>query len=110
MKGFSSEAESPPATFTWMTTLLAAVRRSYSAFLVSESQVRSIPVPLLGVAGSDDPNLADLQYLRKIRPEMDIVVIKGATHNAPRNARARPEFVEAIRSFIDNHSTKASRK
>lgn len=89
---------------------IAAVRRSYGAFLVTESQLRSVSVPLLGVAGSDDPSLADIEYLRKLRPDTEVVVINGATHNAPRNARARLEFVEAIRRFIDTHPTAQSQK
>jgi len=80
---------------------IAAVRRSFGRLGVSDEQILAAHVPLLGVVGSDDKNIADVQDLKRLRPDLEVVVIQGATHNEPRNARARPEFSDAVRKFIE---------
>jgi pimeloyl-ACP methyl ester carboxylesterase len=84
---------------------IAAVRRSYKGLVVSEQQVTSVRVPMLAVVGSDDPKKADVDALKIIRPDLRVVVIQGATHNAPRNALERPEFAQAVRDFVEAHSS-----
>jgi pimeloyl-ACP methyl ester carboxylesterase len=82
---------------------IAQVRRSYGSLIISKEQAAQSKVPTLLIVGSDDPALADVRAYQKIRPSVEVVVIQGATHNAPRNARARPEFTEAIVKFITSH-------
>jgi hypothetical protein len=88
---------------------IAAVRRSYKGLLVTEQQMTANTVPILAVVGSDDPALADVQAFSKLRPDLKLFVIQGATHNAPRNARERPEFAQAVREFIQTHSGTTTR-
>ena len=83
---------------------IAAVRRSYKGLVVTDAQVLAAHLPLLAVVGSDDAYLKDVQELKKLRPDLQVVVIQGATHNAPRNARERPEFSEAVQKFVDAHA------
>jgi pimeloyl-ACP methyl ester carboxylesterase len=69
--------------------------------LVSEPGVASTPVRTLGVVGSADPELASLQALQHLRPSVKIVTIDGATHVGPKAVIRRPEFLAALRAFID---------
>jgi pimeloyl-ACP methyl ester carboxylesterase len=79
---------------------MAAVIRSFRELAVTPAQIRSLKVPMLGLAGSNDPNLADLRQMQKINDSMRLVVINGATHDGERGAMRRPEFVAEIRRFI----------
>jgi pimeloyl-ACP methyl ester carboxylesterase len=76
---------------------LAAVRRANAAQVVSREQLAAAGVPLLGVAGSEDPYLASLRELAHVVPSMPLVVIAGANHA---NAAARPEFAAAVLEFL----------
>lgn len=80
---------------------IAALVRSFREQVISPTQVAAVKVPTLGIAGSVDPLLLDLQDLKKLRPDMKLVIIDGATHSG---AQSRPEFVAAIREFIASHS------
>jgi hypothetical protein len=62
---------------------IAAVRRSYGGLAVSGQQVVAAHVPLLAVVGSEDKTIRDVQELKKLRPDLQVVVIQAATHNAP---------------------------
>ena len=79
---------------------LAALHRGFKDLAVTSAQVTAIKVPTLGIVGSLDGYFAAFQDLRKLRPDMKLVVIEGATHGGPRGAMARPEFVAAVREFI----------
>jgi pimeloyl-ACP methyl ester carboxylesterase len=87
---------------------IIAVRRSFDDFILTKEQAASIHVPTLLVVGSADPAIAAVKDYKALRPSVGVIVIDGATHNAPRNARARPEFVAAVLDFISGHN--ASRK
>jgi pimeloyl-ACP methyl ester carboxylesterase len=78
----------------------AAVLRSFREQAVTPAQARAVTVPTLGIAGTADPRLADLRYLKALRPSLTLVEIAGATHAGQRGAMARPEFVAAIREFL----------
>lgn len=82
---------------------LAGMVRSFRNQVITPAQVSAVSVPTMGIAGSADPLLMDLQDLKTFRPALDLVVIDGATHAGERGARARPEFVAAIREFIASH-------
>lgn len=83
---------------------LAAMIRSFREQVISPAQVAAVKVPTLGIAGSVDPLLLDLQDLNKLRPTLKLVIIDDATHGGVRGAQSRPEFVAAIREFIASHS------
>ena len=70
---------------------------------LSAEQLAAVRVPMLGVIGSADSFLPGLQSLRKSAPQLEIVVIEGATHVGERDARKRPEFIKAVRAFIASH-------
>jgi pimeloyl-ACP methyl ester carboxylesterase len=84
------------------TTALAAIRRSMKDTVVKRQQLTAITIPVLGIVGSADPALKELQELRTMLPAMQLVVIDGASHTA---APARPEFVEALLRFWDGPKT-----
>jgi len=46
-----------------------------------------------------------MQTLQKLLPSMQLVIVDGATHVGTRGVVRRPEFVAAIRNFIDAHAT-----
>lgn len=76
---------------------LAALVRSRRDQVITPAQAAAVTVRTLGLAGREDPALADLQELKKLRPTLKIVVIDGASHG---DAMTRPEFAAAIRAFI----------
>jgi pimeloyl-ACP methyl ester carboxylesterase len=82
---------------------LAALTRSYGELAVTDAQMASVRVPTLGIVGSADPSLADMNQLKAIMPSLKVVIINGATHGAERGALRRPEFVAAVREFIAVH-------
>ena len=89
---------------------IAAVVRSYRRLTVTEQEVAGQRIPLLAVIGSEDTaNMRDVDVLKRIRPDLQLVVIDGATHNEPRNARARSELTDAVRRFVAEHSLAAGR-
>jgi pimeloyl-ACP methyl ester carboxylesterase len=83
---------------------IAAVSRSQSEFLVKAEELKTSTVPTLAIVGSDDPALNAVNELRRLRPDIGLVIIDGATHAAPRNARQRPEFSDAVRQFVARHA------
>ncbi len=82
---------------------IAALIRSFREQVISPVQVAAVGVPTMGIAGSADPALESLWELKRLRPEMKLVVIDGATHGGARGVRNRPEFVAAIREFLAAH-------
>jgi pimeloyl-ACP methyl ester carboxylesterase len=81
--------------FAW-----AARMRSFGDLAVTPAQMTAIPVPVLSIVGSLDDYLEDFAALKRLRPDMKMVVIDGATHGGQRGAIRRPEFVAAIREFL----------
>ena len=83
---------------------LAAYNRAGTRELNStDEEIAATNVPVLGVIGSLDGGLRGMRQLQTILPSLKVVVIEGATHVGDRGAAKRPEFVEAIRQFIDAH-------
>jgi pimeloyl-ACP methyl ester carboxylesterase len=80
---------------------LAALQRGQKDHAVTADAAAAVDVPTLGIVGSLDPWLVDFKELKKLRPDMHLVVIEGATHGtAPR----QPEFIADIRAFLAKHS------
>jgi pimeloyl-ACP methyl ester carboxylesterase len=79
---------------------LAALRRSNRAQAVTDEQLASVRVPVLGIVGSVDGYLADFHTLRALVPRMRFAVIDGATHG---EVPHRPEFVRTLEAFLHEH-------
>jgi pimeloyl-ACP methyl ester carboxylesterase len=88
---------------------LAGFRRSYKDWVITPAQVAAVKVPTLAVVGSLDRALGDFHELKKLRPDVRLVVIEGATHVGDRGVERRPEFIGAIREFIASNQTALSR-
>ena len=83
------------------TRALAAMRRANGDQVASDAALAAVHVPVLGIAGTQDPYLAGLRDLTAIVPDMHVVAIQGATHDA---AAARPEFLQAVLEFLAGHT------
>jgi pimeloyl-ACP methyl ester carboxylesterase len=79
---------------------LAAVRRSNGDQVVSAEAIAAAGVPTLGIVGSLDPYLAQFEALKRVMPDLEIVVIDGATHAA---ASGYPEFAAGLLKFLRAH-------
>jgi pimeloyl-ACP methyl ester carboxylesterase len=84
---------------------LAAVQRGNRQQVVTLAEVRGLSMPLLAVVGSADPIKAGVDAFKRIKPDLNVVVIEGATHSGARGAPARPEFAAAIQQFLNAHRT-----
>jgi hypothetical protein len=58
----------------------------------------------LRISGSNGPN-----DLKKLRPDVKLVVIDNATHVGDRGADRHPEFIKTIREFINSNRTASLR-
>lgn len=87
---------------------LAAVQRGGKQQVVTPAQVRALTMPLLAVIGSVDPIKAAVDAFAKIKPDLKVVVIDGASHSGARGAPSRPEFVSAVRDFVAAHRSTTS--
>jgi len=88
---------------------LAARTRAEKDYIITPAQVQNVKVPTLAVVGSLDGYLADFNELKKLRPEVKLVVIDDATHGGARGANRRSEFVDSVREFIASNRTVSSR-
>jgi pimeloyl-ACP methyl ester carboxylesterase len=84
---------------------LAAVQRGNRAQTVTLAEVRALRMPLLAVIGSADPIKAGVDAFKTIKPDLNVVVIEGATHSGARGAPGRPEFASAVHDFLAAHRT-----
>jgi pimeloyl-ACP methyl ester carboxylesterase len=89
--------------------VLAGFRRSLKDWVITPTQVSAVRVPTLAVVGSLDGALRDFEDLKKLRPDVTLVVIDGATHTGTRGADRQPEFIEAVREFITSNRPTSSR-
>jgi pimeloyl-ACP methyl ester carboxylesterase len=78
----------------------AASLRGYRNQAVTAEQMKAVKVPTLGLAGSLDSALKDMQQLKKFRPDMKLVILEGVTHAGPTGIQNQPELIVAIREFI----------
>jgi pimeloyl-ACP methyl ester carboxylesterase len=88
---------------------LAAVSRGMSDQVITPAQVAAVKVPTLGIVGSLDGYLAAFQEMKKLRPDLRLVVVEGATHGGANGAMRRPEFIAAVRDFISSKRGTTSR-
>ena len=76
---------------------LAALRRSTPAQVVTETAMRAVTVPTLGIVGTSDPYVEDFLRLEGIMPQLELVTIDGADHAT---APGRAEFRDALTAFL----------
>jgi hypothetical protein len=60
----------------------------------------AVKVPTLGIVGTLDHTLKEMQDLRQARPDMKFVLLEGVSHTGPTGIQGRPELVAEIRTFI----------
>ena len=83
--------------------LAAAVRGFRESMLVTLDEIRGLSMPLLLVVGSADRSQERIDAFEGLQPELKVVIIDGATHSGPSGAPRRPEFVAAVREFLNAH-------
>lgn len=79
---------------------LAALSRGQATQMMTRAQACAVKVPTLGVVGSLDAYLPYFRELEACRRDMQLVVIKGASHPS---AFRSPEFLAATRAFLLAH-------
>jgi pimeloyl-ACP methyl ester carboxylesterase len=79
---------------------LAAFHRSRPDQTITQEQAAAVRVPTLGVVGSLDAYREDFEELKQLRPALQLVIIKGASHSGATAAYLRPEFLDSIRAFL----------
>ena len=82
---------------------LAAVARGNGALWASEERLRANRLPALAVVGELDPLRASVDRLASIMGNLKVVVVPGANHMF---AVRRPEFLEALKTFLAAHPDK----
>lgn len=93
----SAECRADP-NFNQLAT--AASLRGYRDQAVTPEQMRAVKVPTLGVVGTLDHTITEMQELKKLRPDMKLVLLEGVSHTGLTGIQGRPELVSAIREFI----------
>jgi pimeloyl-ACP methyl ester carboxylesterase len=78
----------------------AASLRGYKDQAVTSDQMRAVKVRTLGIVGTLDHTLKDMQELKRLRPDMVLVLVEGASHTGATGIQGRPELLLAIREFI----------
>ncbi|HZO46625.1 MAG TPA: alpha/beta hydrolase [Xanthobacteraceae bacterium] len=79
---------------------VAASLRGYRDQAVTLAQMSAVKVPTLGIVGTLDHTLKEMQDLRKARHDMKFVLLEGVSHTGPTGIQGRPELVTEIRTFI----------
>jgi len=78
----------------------AASLRGYRDQAVTPEEMKAVKVPTLGVVGSLDHALKEMQELKKLRPDMKLIVLEGVSHTGATGIQNQPELIVAIREFI----------
>jgi pimeloyl-ACP methyl ester carboxylesterase len=73
---------------------------------ITEKQIQDISVPTLAVVGADDTLKFGVDKLKQLLPKTRVVVIDNAHHL---NAYLRPEFVSALKQFLDDNRQPAKK-
>lgn len=79
---------------------LAAFSRARRARVVDQARLAAAASPMLGIAGSLDPELDALRTLKALRPGLEIVTVAGAAHAGDGRVIDRSECLAAIRAFL----------
>lgn len=78
----------------------AASLRGYKDQAVTAEQMAAVKVPTMGIVGTLDHTLKDMQELKTIRPAMKLVLLEGVSHTGKTGIQGDPRLIAEIRSFI----------
>jgi pimeloyl-ACP methyl ester carboxylesterase len=78
----------------------AASLRGYKDQAVTAEQMAAVKVPTMGIVGTLDHTLKDMQELKTIRPAMKLVLLEGVSHTGKTGIQGDPRLVSEIRTFI----------
>jgi pimeloyl-ACP methyl ester carboxylesterase len=78
---------------------LAAVLRGWKGLAVSDKELQANRVPVLALIGKDDPLKKGVDEVQGRLAGLKVVVVPGDHITA----FAQPEFVRALRAFLDEH-------
>ena len=90
---------------TWDRFALAAAARSRSDQMITSAAAAAVTVPTLGVVGSLDRARLGMENLKKLRPDLQLVIVDGATHAGENGILGRPELLAALRAFLARNAT-----
>lgn len=79
---------------------VSASLRGYHDQAVTLAQMSAVKVPTLGIVGTLDHTLKEMQDLRKARPDMKFVLLEGVSHTGATGIQGRPELQTEIRALI----------
>ena len=79
---------------------VAASLRGYRDQAVTPEQMQAVKVPTLGVVGTLDHTLKEMQELKRLRPEMNLVIVDGVSHMGATGIQRWPGLPGAIREFV----------
>lgn len=91
---------------------IAALVRGRRGWVITPGQAAEVKVATIGIVGSLDPLAAGMRELKRLRPDMTLIVVEGATHGSPGDARSimqQAQATNAIREFIGSHHEPSSR-
>jgi pimeloyl-ACP methyl ester carboxylesterase len=78
----------------------AASLRGYRDQAVTPEQMKAVKVPTLGIVGTLDHTLLEMQELKQLRPDMKLVLLEGVSHTGTTGIQSQPALVVEIRTFI----------
>jgi pimeloyl-ACP methyl ester carboxylesterase len=91
---------------------LGAAAQSMGDLLLSAEEAAAIELPTLGIVGSLDTLPLGMRELKRLRPDMKLVIVEGATHGfGPADTRAvvrSPELLRELRALLAATQTAAS--
>lgn len=86
----------------------AASLRGYKDQAVTPEQMKAVKVPTLGIVGTLDHTLAEMQLLKTYRPDMKLVLLEGVSHTGKTGIQRQPQLVAEIRRFIGEQRATAN--
>jgi pimeloyl-ACP methyl ester carboxylesterase len=79
---------------------VAASLRGYHDQAVTPEQMRAVKVPTFGIVGTLDHTLKDMQELKRLRPDMKLVLLEGVSHTGATGIQRQPALVTELRVFL----------
>jgi pimeloyl-ACP methyl ester carboxylesterase len=79
---------------------VAASLRGYHDQAVTPEQMRAVKVPTLGIVGTLDHTLKDMQELKRLRPDMKLVLLEGVSHTGAKGIQRQPQLIIELRAFL----------
>ena len=78
----------------------AASLRGYKDQAVTNEQMAAVKVAAMGIVGTLDHTLKDMQQLKTLRPAMKLVLLEGVSHTGKTGIQGDPRLISEIRKFI----------